>query len=74
MRARLPKNKSYCLSVWINVLRRYCRADDRGDPVIQLAPPLICTQEHFNEIEVTLARDFSRLPSSLAQIVCVDIL
>ena len=31
---------------------RYCRADDRGDPVIQLAPPLICTQEHFNEIEV----------------------
>ena len=62
------------LSVWINVLRRYCRADDRGDPVIQLAPPLICTQEHFNEIEVTLARDFSRLPSSLAQIVCVDIL
>jgi len=28
-----------------------CRADDRGDPVIQLAPPLICTQEHFDEIE-----------------------
>ena len=22
----------------------YCRADDRGDPVIQLAPPLICGQ------------------------------
>ena len=31
-----------------------CRADDRGDPVIQLAPPLICTQEHFNEIEQIL--------------------
>jgi adenosylmethionine-8-amino-7-oxononanoate aminotransferase len=29
----------------------YCRADDRGDPVVQLAPPLICTQEHFDEIE-----------------------
>ena len=29
----------------------YCRADDRGDPVIQLAPPLICDQEHFDEIE-----------------------
>ncbi len=29
----------------------YCRADDRGDPVIQLAPPLICGQEHFDEIE-----------------------
>ena len=22
----------------------YCRADDRGDPVVQLAPPLICDQ------------------------------
>jgi adenosylmethionine-8-amino-7-oxononanoate aminotransferase len=31
-----------------------CRADDRGDPVIQLAPPLICTQEHFDEIEQIL--------------------
>ncbi len=28
----------------------YCRADDRGDPVIQLAPPLICDQTHFDEI------------------------
>ena len=28
----------------------YCRADDRGDPVIQLAPPLVCTEEHFAEI------------------------
>ncbi|MGI8753910.1 MAG: aspartate aminotransferase family protein [Acidimicrobiales bacterium] len=27
-----------------------CRADDRGDPVIQLAPPLICEQEHFDHI------------------------
>jgi adenosylmethionine-8-amino-7-oxononanoate aminotransferase len=31
-----------------------CRADDRGDPVIQLAPPLICTQEHFDEMEQIL--------------------
>jgi adenosylmethionine-8-amino-7-oxononanoate aminotransferase len=29
----------------------YCRADDRGDPVVQLAPPLICEQEHFDEME-----------------------
>jgi adenosylmethionine-8-amino-7-oxononanoate aminotransferase len=29
----------------------YCRADDRGDPVIQFAPPLICDQAHFDEIE-----------------------
>jgi adenosylmethionine-8-amino-7-oxononanoate aminotransferase len=32
----------------------YCRADDRGDPVVQLAPPLICDQEHFDEIEHAL--------------------
>jgi adenosylmethionine-8-amino-7-oxononanoate aminotransferase len=31
-----------------------CRADDRGDPVVQLAPPLVCTQEHFDEIEQIL--------------------
>jgi adenosylmethionine-8-amino-7-oxononanoate aminotransferase len=28
----------------------YCRADDRGDPVIQVAPPLICDQTHFDEM------------------------
>jgi adenosylmethionine-8-amino-7-oxononanoate aminotransferase len=27
-----------------------CRADDRGDPVIQLAPPLVCDTEQFEEI------------------------
>ncbi|QSE90887.1 aspartate aminotransferase family protein [Rhodococcus pseudokoreensis] len=32
----------------------YCRADDRGDPVIQLAPPLICGQTEFDEIETIL--------------------
>ncbi len=32
----------------------YCRADDRGDPVIQLSPPLICGQEHFDEMEQKL--------------------
>src|SRR6478609_6046788 len=32
----------------------YCRADDRGDPVIQLSPPLICDQSHFDEIEHVL--------------------
>jgi adenosylmethionine-8-amino-7-oxononanoate aminotransferase len=32
----------------------YCRADDRGDPVVQLAPPLICQEEHFAEIEQVL--------------------
>ena len=32
----------------------YCRADDRGDPVIQLAPPLICGQSEFDEMEQIL--------------------
>jgi adenosylmethionine-8-amino-7-oxononanoate aminotransferase len=27
-----------------------CRADDRGDPVIQLAPPLICGEAEFDEM------------------------
>jgi adenosylmethionine-8-amino-7-oxononanoate aminotransferase len=31
-----------------------CRADDRGDPVIQLSPPLTCGQEQFNEMEQIL--------------------
>ncbi|MCU1439932.1 MAG: aspartate aminotransferase family protein [Rhodoglobus sp.] len=29
----------------------YCRADDRGDPVIQLAPPLTTGPAEFDEIE-----------------------
>jgi len=32
----------------------YCRADDRGDPVVQLAPPLIVGQEQFDDIEQRL--------------------
>jgi adenosylmethionine-8-amino-7-oxononanoate aminotransferase len=32
----------------------YCRADDRGDPVVQLAPPLICGQAEFDEMEQVL--------------------
>jgi adenosylmethionine-8-amino-7-oxononanoate aminotransferase len=31
-----------------------CRTDDRGDPVIQLAPPLIAGPEQFAEIEAIL--------------------
>ena len=31
-----------------------CRADDRGDPVIQLAPPLIADTEQFEEMEAVL--------------------
>jgi adenosylmethionine-8-amino-7-oxononanoate aminotransferase len=32
----------------------YCRADDRGDPVIQLAPPLTTGPQEFDEIEQIL--------------------
>ena len=32
----------------------YCRADDRGDTVVQLAPPLIVDQSHFDEMEQIL--------------------
>ena len=31
-----------------------CRADDRGDPVIQISPPLTCDQTQFDEIEQVL--------------------
>ncbi len=33
-----------------------CRADDRGDPVIQLAPPLIADTEQFEEIGEVLRK------------------
>ncbi len=36
-----------------------CRADDRGDPVVQLAPPLICDTEQFDEIESVLRKVLS---------------
>ena len=31
-----------------------CRADDRGDPVVQLSPPLICDQEEIDFMASTL--------------------
>jgi adenosylmethionine-8-amino-7-oxononanoate aminotransferase len=36
-----------------------CRADDRGDPVIQISPPLIATQREFDEITGTLGEVLS---------------
>ncbi|MEZ0164443.1 aspartate aminotransferase family protein [Kineococcus sp. LSe6-4] len=32
----------------------YCRADDRGDPVVQLAPPLVIGPPEFDDIEQRL--------------------
>jgi adenosylmethionine-8-amino-7-oxononanoate aminotransferase len=31
-----------------------CRADDRGDPVVQISPPLVATQAEFDEMTGTL--------------------
>ena len=36
-----------------------CRADDRGDPVIQLSPPLVVTREHIDEAVAILDRVLS---------------
>ena len=43
----------------------YCRADDRGDPVIQLSPPLICDQQHFDEMEQILRSVLTEAQSRL---------
>jgi hypothetical protein len=37
-----------------------CRSDDRGDPVVQLAPPLVCDQEHFDLMAQILRDVLSR--------------
>jgi adenosylmethionine-8-amino-7-oxononanoate aminotransferase len=31
-----------------------CRSDDRGDPVVQISPPLVATQQEFDQIVSTL--------------------
>jgi adenosylmethionine-8-amino-7-oxononanoate aminotransferase len=36
-----------------------CRADDRGDPVVQISPPLIATQKEFDVIARTLGEVLS---------------
>jgi adenosylmethionine-8-amino-7-oxononanoate aminotransferase len=36
-----------------------CRADDRGDPVIQISPPLIATQQEFDIIAGTIGEVLS---------------
>jgi adenosylmethionine-8-amino-7-oxononanoate aminotransferase len=38
----------------------YCRTDDRGDPVIQLAPALIANETQFNEIESVIRRTLEK--------------
>jgi adenosylmethionine-8-amino-7-oxononanoate aminotransferase len=43
----------------------YCRVDDRGDPVVQLAPPLICGQAEFDEIEQILRSVLTEAPNRI---------
>jgi len=38
----------------------YCRSDDRGDPVVQLAPPLTIGQKEFDELEQILRKSLSK--------------
>ena len=43
----------------------YCRADDRGDPVVQLAPPLTIGQAEFDDIESRLRSVLAEAPNHL---------
>ena len=38
----------------------YCRSDDRGDPVVQLAPPLTIGQREFDELEGILRQSLTK--------------
>jgi adenosylmethionine-8-amino-7-oxononanoate aminotransferase len=50
----------------------YCRADDRGDPVIQLSPPLICDQQHFDEMEQILRSVLTEASSMLENLPRIE--
>ncbi|MEU0312453.1 aspartate aminotransferase family protein [Nocardioides sp. NPDC006273] len=43
----------------------YCRADDRGEPVIQLSPPLTVGQAEFDEMEQILRRVLEKASTML---------
>ena len=38
----------------------YCRSDDRGDPVVQLAPPLTIGQKEFDYLEETIRASLTK--------------
>ena len=44
-----------------------CRTDDRGDPIIQLSPPLIAGREQFEEIEAILRPVLSEASERMGQ-------
>ena len=43
-----------------------CRTDDRGEPVIQLAPPLICGPDQFDEIAQILRQAFTEAMAEMS--------
>ncbi len=43
-----------------------CRADNRGDPVIQLSPPLIAGPDELDEIESILRKVLGEAQDQLA--------
>ncbi len=43
----------------------YCRADDRGEAVVQFAPPLLCGQDEFDLIESALRDTLTRAWAAL---------
>ena len=43
-----------------------CRADDRGDPVVQLSPPLVAGEDEFDQIEAILRRCLAAASDQLA--------
>jgi len=55
------------LSVELFEAGLYCRADDRGDSVVQLAPPLISGQAEFDQIEQILRGVFTEAWKHLQQ-------
>jgi adenosylmethionine-8-amino-7-oxononanoate aminotransferase len=44
-----------------------CRTDDRGDPIVQLSPPLIAGEEQFEEIEAVLRPVLSEASERIGQ-------
>jgi adenosylmethionine-8-amino-7-oxononanoate aminotransferase len=44
-----------------------CRTDDRGDPIVQLSPPLIAGREQFAEIEAILRSVLSEASQRMGQ-------
>jgi adenosylmethionine-8-amino-7-oxononanoate aminotransferase len=46
-----------------------CRTDDRGDPIVQLSPPLIAGDEQFEEIEAILREVLSEASQRMESLV-----